>query len=412
MEIHREKFVSSKDFLKSARNIGIGVEEGVYEIIDNALDAEAQNIWISIDKKDNGNFEFIFVDDGLGIKKIHEDKDGIQHQGIPYVLTYGGRIPHPNQTKPIGKFGFGLSQTASCLSSRTEVYSKTADDENWRFAYYDFKELLDADCEIELEIEQQPPLLTLPETGTIVIMREVDQADYAQVNPIVNMLVKNLGRVYRHYLNYDTTMSISNGKTEKQVEVSDPLVTMENSLEFKNLGGESIDYGEFVITFDDKNPLGEIIDRRTGEPAECFISLRRLSIETVRNALEFPLTGTLSPDNQKTMNRWGLNDRGQGFSVLRNGRELSHNKTLKLYKRHPDYNLFRGHIAFSDALDELFNVKTNKSRFKIDIDMVHLITELCGKVIMTIAGDHRRETKAIKQTKIGSDIPVAERLAS
>ena len=51
MEIHREKFVSSKDFLKSARNIGIGVEEGVYEIIDNALDAEAQNIWISIDKK-------------------------------------------------------------------------------------------------------------------------------------------------------------------------------------------------------------------------------------------------------------------------------------------------------------------------------------------------------------------------
>ena len=96
-------------------------------------------------REDNGNFEFIFVDDGLGIKKIHEDKDGIQHQGIPYVLTYGGRIPHPNQTKPIGKFGFGLSQTASCLSSRTEVYSKTADDENWRFAYYDFKELLDAD---------------------------------------------------------------------------------------------------------------------------------------------------------------------------------------------------------------------------------------------------------------------------
>ena len=65
-------------------------------------------------------------------------------------------------------------------------------------------------------------------------------------------------------------MSISNGKTEKQVEVSDPLVTMENSLEFKNLGGESIDYGEFVITFDDKNPLGEIIDRRTGEPMQVF----------------------------------------------------------------------------------------------------------------------------------------------
>ena len=43
--------------------------------------------------------------------------------------------------------------------------------------------------------------------------------------------------------------------------------------------------------------------------------------------------------------------------------------------------------------------------------MVHLITELCGKVIMSIGGDHR-ESNALNQTKIGSDIPVAERLAS
>ena len=46
MEIRREQFVSSKDFLKSARDMGIGVEEGVYEIVDNALDAGAENIWI------------------------------------------------------------------------------------------------------------------------------------------------------------------------------------------------------------------------------------------------------------------------------------------------------------------------------------------------------------------------------
>ena len=32
MEIHREQFVSSKDFLKSARHIGIGVEEGVLKL--------------------------------------------------------------------------------------------------------------------------------------------------------------------------------------------------------------------------------------------------------------------------------------------------------------------------------------------------------------------------------------------
>jgi hypothetical protein len=57
MEIRREQFVSSKDFLRSARDMGIGVEEGVYEIVDNALDAGAVNIWIEIEKKADGNFD-------------------------------------------------------------------------------------------------------------------------------------------------------------------------------------------------------------------------------------------------------------------------------------------------------------------------------------------------------------------
>ena len=55
MEVRREQFISSKDFLKSARDLGITVEEGVYEILDNSLDADAYNIWINIEKKDNGN---------------------------------------------------------------------------------------------------------------------------------------------------------------------------------------------------------------------------------------------------------------------------------------------------------------------------------------------------------------------
>ena len=63
---------------------------------------------------------------------------------------------------PIGKFGFGLSQTASCLSSRTEVYTKTDDDPQWRYSYYDFAELVDNECELPDETIRQPPWLALP----------------------------------------------------------------------------------------------------------------------------------------------------------------------------------------------------------------------------------------------------------
>ena len=40
----------------------------------------------------------------------------------------------------------------------------------------------------------------MPESGTIVVMEDVDQADYVQPNAIVAMLLKNLGRVYRMFL--------------------------------------------------------------------------------------------------------------------------------------------------------------------------------------------------------------------
>ena len=59
MEIHREQFVSSKDFLKSAR-ILVLVLGRCPEVVDNSLDADAENIWIHIEKKEDGNFRFIF----------------------------------------------------------------------------------------------------------------------------------------------------------------------------------------------------------------------------------------------------------------------------------------------------------------------------------------------------------------
>jgi len=411
MEIRREQFVSSKDFLKSARDMGIGVEEGVYEIVDNALDAGAENIWIEIEKKNDGNFRFIFSDDGFGIPKEHTDDQGISHQGIPYVLTYGGRIPNPHRPEPIGKFGFGLSQTASCLSSRTEIYTKTDDDEEWRYSYYDFKELADSDCILPDETLRQPPWLTLPESGTIVVMENVDQADYIQSNAIVAMLLKNLGRVYRMFLANGCNITISHGKAEKQVRISDPLVTLEDSLEVGALGGLSIDYGEVIITFDKSNPLGEIIDSETAHPAECVVIFKRLGVETVRTALNIPLVGA-GGASAKAMNKWNINSKGQGFSVLRNGREIRSGEALGLFTKHDKNNFFRAQISFSEALDGLFNVRTNKSRFSLDVELRELLKERLTKNIEAIRADTISETTQLNSKSNRISIPVAEIIAA
>ena len=404
----REKFVHANDFLKSARDLGITIEEGVYEILDNSFDAEAENIWIQINKKDDGNFQIIFTDDGTGIPKFHTDENGNERQGIPYVLKYGGRIPNPYKPLPIGKFGFGLSQTASSLSSRTEVYSKTTEDENWRYSYYDFNELLDSD-ELFLpeEIEKQPPWVSLPDTGTIVILDDIDQSDYTQASAIKTMLLRNLGRVYRIFLANDFSISISQAGKETKVKISDPLVEMKESLEYQSLGGESLDYGEVVITFDSNNPLGEIIDPLTEEPAKCVIRFRRLGIETVRNALNLPISGA-GGASSKSLNKWKISVHGQGFSILRNGREIRSSETLGLFTKGTHYNYFRAHVAFSSALDDLFNVKTNKSRFHIDREFKQLLKEKTSNIIETIYRDSYQERKFLNKRKSTDITPVAE----
>ena len=97
MTARRERFVTTKHFLDSARSIDITIEEAVFEIVDNAFDADARNIRIDVEKNKQGFLRMTFSDDGVGIPASHIDKDGIEHEGIPYVLAYGGRIPHPGQ---------------------------------------------------------------------------------------------------------------------------------------------------------------------------------------------------------------------------------------------------------------------------------------------------------------------------
>ena len=180
MTVRRERFVTTKQFLDSARSIDITIEEAVYEIVDNAFDADARNIRIDVEKNTDGYLRMTFSDDGVGIPALHIDKDGIEHQGIPYVLAYGGRIPHPGLPRSIGKFGWGLSQAASALSRRTEVYSKTINDEHWRHSWYDFNELeKEPLCELPEERYQNPPWLTT-DSGTIIILDSMEGADFKQ----------------------------------------------------------------------------------------------------------------------------------------------------------------------------------------------------------------------------------------
>ena len=416
MVVRREHFVTTKQFLDSARSLDITPIEGFYELFDNSFDADALNIRAHIEKKENGNLRFFIIDDGRGIPAEHFDEKDARHEGIPYVLAYGGRIPHPGRPIQIGKFGVGLSQTASSLSTRTEVYTKTANDDEWRFGYYDFAELEEEDCLLQPETFKRPPWIDLPETGTIIILDDVDKARRSdRPGHIVNDLEKTLGRVYRRFLGDGRTITISQKKgnkiTERVVQISDPIHQIPQSKEVQTFGTSS-DYGTVTISFDENNPIGFIPSFRTGRPAEIRIRMVRLEMENIRVKLGMPLSGTLGSAASNPLSPWGINTRGQGFSIVRNGREIRNSETLQLFTRDNRFNYFRGEVEFDDELDDLFKVQTNKSRFTISNRLRDIIRERCMATIHQISKDNMRVASLLKIKKQRLAAPSSEQAAA
>ena len=323
--VRREQFVTTRQFLESARSLDITAIEGFYELFDNAFDADATEIRAHIEKKENGNLRFYIIDNGRGIPTTHTDDNGVMHQGIPYILAYGGSIPHPGRelSRSIGKFGVGLSQTASCLSTRTEVYTKNSNDEEWRYGYYDFEELFASeDCTLEPETTKRPPWIDLPETGTI-ILDDVDKAKRKERPTwILNELETTIGRVYRRFLNDGRTLTLTEQKKNKvetrHIRPSDPLHQMPQSVEVQTFG-ISEDYGTVTIRFDGSNSFGYLPSYINDRPAEIRIRMVRLGMENIRKKLGIALTGAGSVTG------------GQAKSPSRSGASIPKVKVSALY---------------------------------------------------------------------------------
>ena len=77
---------------------------------------------------------------------------------VQHVLRFGGKIEHKASKFPIGVFGFGLSQTATCLTTRTMVFSKV-EGGRWRSCEYSFEHLKREDAMLPPEGNETPTSL-------------------------------------------------------------------------------------------------------------------------------------------------------------------------------------------------------------------------------------------------------------
>lgn len=408
MSYEKVRMVSSTPFLRSARHLGITLSDGAKEICDNSIDANAHNIWVYITTKNNGKHRIIFRDDGCGIAQEYELR-GKKYRGLEHVLSFGGRIAHEHRSFAIGRFGWGLSQTASSLSERTEVYTKTIKDANWRYSYYDYAELSDDDdCFVPSETLRNPPYVNQTKSGTVVILDDVSTDEFKQTGRIANMFKREFGRVYRKFLANGGNIQIiveQEGKKPKlfDVELSDPLMMLPGSREYTKLGGPSKSYGVSTITLNGEMGLPEIKNPRTGGFSKIRINLVRLDVELVRKYVEGQGEAVIkSLATTSEVRDLGIGMRNQGFYLVRNGREISSALTLGIYARTTLHNWFRAEIEFEEEADELFNIQTNKSRFHLRPALEEAIQRKVGATITQIIKDHRKASNDLKKKRKNS----------
>lgn len=394
----RVRMVNSRGTLESLRHIGITLEEGITELVDNAVDAGADLIRITFfPERQTRQAVMLMFDNGVGIPEAIPGSDVTET--VQHVLRFGGKIPHHGRAIPIGRYGFGLSQTGAGLSSRTEVSSKVLGGQ-WRTCVYDLEQLRADRGYLPPETREGPNTRFLlneyrnPPSGTVVRMTLKDRYDDLSEDFFLRMSAK-LGRMYRTHIAAGLTIEINNGNFATPVPLRDPLAQLPEAVETLLYGKQTLHTND-VLTFDgqdmDKFPV--ILDEHTGAPAQLRIRMMAYDVENVAQVL---LEGEAKKEHHQSpsavkrlLGREGFNLKGQGFSVVRSGREIKHGQSLGLYTKDNRTNYFKGEIQFPAALDHLFNVQVIKGRYTID---GRLREVLKGRYKATIAQIRKQTTQ-------------------
>ena len=404
---------SGKQAVLSQRRSGYRTSaKAAREIIDNAVEAGAKNVWVVFDRPEVGaraKFErmnkvtaIAFVDDGPGMTP----------KMARYALTWGGGTHHEDPVK-IGRFGFGLPNSSINQTRRVEVYTRTDAEESWVCAVLDITNLPDhgtvtvrapEDAELPEFVQEylKKKKINLG-TGTVVVWVEPDRLTYSKASTLKEHFLDDFGTTYRYLLprqeadqESGRSKVLSTGTfklmvEDVAVEPVDPLFLTPGCRYYLPANDKEPKKGGAWCSFEKMVPVKYFLDEDTGakrierlkdgealEAAKADPAVLGVGTITIRIA-RFPYGFVLGEkQHRKTVagKRFEIRLSRRGMCFVRAGREIETFDAYPRTKHDKESGLgdwphisgyayhFAVEITFDPDLDEIFNVGNDKQTIR------------------------------------------------
>jgi hypothetical protein len=348
--------------IEALRNTGYDNISSIADIVDNSIDAKANNINIDLIPTEK-DIQIVITDDGIGMTEEILDE-----------AMRLGSLTNRDIDSDLGKFGMGLVTASLSIGRRLTVVTKK--DGVFITAIQDLDDIAQADkFEKELrksdkaEIEKYNLYSKNIESagGTMVVIEKNDLLHDRNVNNFAEKIYKNLGQIFRYFLK-DKKIFIRG----KNIDLVDPMM---------------LDNKETKLYSD------EIFNIKLDDEFEEKVRIRIV----------------LLPDyDQGVARQKEVNIANQGFYLLRNNREIKHGETLGMFTRHNRFNRMRIEIFFSGKLDKLMGVTFTKRDIKPNRVILEKIESIVYPQIQTLDKKMKQENASSHKGEVDHDRAVQE----
>ena len=352
------------------RDTGYDFNTSLSDIVDNSVDAGAENIEIRMDlvmnMKGSSKPLITIADDGCGMTKDE----------LISGMRYGAKDTAQKNPKRLGKFGLGLKTASTAICTKLSVISKSKAEDKLVMATWNLEQVCKTNkWNLEIIEEENIPKEYLRRTnlflekghGTLVVWDNIDRLvgigksiNKKTLDDFADKYAKYAERVYGRFLDESDSRApnIKITVNNKPLKSYDPFCKREMRID---------DEDGTVLYTQDSIPVQIIMD--DGSIGEA----------------KFDLKGYVLPhkddfSSEASRKEAAVTNKNMGFWVYRENRLIADGDWLGIWVPDPHDSLCRIEFSFTYELDVAFKIDVKKSRIILNPDLMEYLEGWAGPV--------------------------------